>query len=1000
MNRVSAKAKPAHASRPFLWLTGLVVVALLAQAVVVAHQTRTRGIATGFPAPVAEADVSLLGVNVALEQYDDEGLAAALALVTEGGFTWVRQPFYWSQIEPELGRFDWTVPDRVLSALARYPQLRPVAVLDDAPPAPPADPDRFAAFAGAFAVRYGEQVDYYQVWDEPNLAAHWGSGPISPPAYADLLARTARAIRNADPGSRILLAGLAPTTEAGPQNLSDARYLDRLYRAGAAPYFDIVCGKPYGFDTGPDDRTVNETVLNFSRLLLLREVMLKHGDAGKAIWASPWGWNALPPGWAGAPSVWGQTDETTQAARTVAALDRARAEWPWAGVLMIEHFQPDAAPDDPHWGFALVGRDGAPRPVYDAVADWAAALPDAAPAGGYPARNLWTTYEGDWLVGPLGADAGASGCRVAFRFDGTAVALTVRRGPYPATLYVTVDGEPANGLPQDRAGRAYVVLYNDEPALALVPLAAGLSPGPHAVEVVAQGGQGQWVLVDWRVGAKPVRDGFGWKIAGLAAAGLALAALLIRDARRVDWAALGRTFRAWPEWAQVALVVGLTGLLWATAGPGWGRSPTPYSLLPTLCFLFSLLTLPALAALFALRPDLGLALVVFTAPFYLHPGNMFYRALSLPEVLVALCGVGMANGGWRVVRKRLALTPLDCSVLLLVLAAMVAGMAAADKLAALFELRAVFLFPALYYALLRLARLDGRARERVIAGLVLGAVGVALIGLVQYALGRNLVAAEGGLARLQSVYFSPNNVGLYLGRVWPLLVAVTLWGKQRRQRALSALALLPVTLALALSFSRGALLLGMPAALLVMGWRAGSGPRAARRWRWAALVVIVIGLLLLIPLLRVPRFASLLDLEQGSTFFRLELWRSSLTMIREHPWLGVGPGNFQAAYRTRYILPSAWAEPNLEHPHSIYLDHWTRLGLLGLIGRGRGRPPQAAGVGEGFLLGLAGSMAALLAHGLVDNTLFFPDLALAFFLILALAQREPPKDTAATGSIS
>jgi len=32
-------------------------------------------------------------------------------------------------------------------------------------------------------------------------------------------------------------------------------------------------------------------------------------------------------------------------------------------------------------------------------------------------------------------------------------------------------------------------------------------------------------------------------------------------------------------------------------------------------------------------------------------------------------------------------------------------------------------------------------------------------------------------------------------------------------------------------------------------------------------------------------------------------------------------------------------------------------------------------------------MAALLAHGLVDNTLFFPDLALAFFLMLWLAQQ-------------
>ena len=44
------------------------------------------------------------------------------------------------------------------------------------------------------------------------------------------------------------------------------------------------------------------------------------------------------------------------------------------------------------------------------------------------------------------------------------------------------------------------------------------------------------------------------------------------------------------------------------------------------------------------------------------------------------------------------------------------------------------------------------------------------------------------------------------------------------------------------------------------------------------------------------------------------------------------------------------------------------------------------GEGGGLRLGLVGSMAALLAHGLVDNTLFFPDLALTFFLVLALAQ--------------
>jgi len=1147
---------PPRLFRLCLWLTLLFAVSLAAQSVVVAHQARIRGLPSGFPAPVAGAGVPILGVNVALEQYDNEELETALTRIAKGGFVWVRQSFTWSQIEPEPGRFDWTVPDRIMAALARHPGLRLVAVLDDSPHIPPAEPDRFAAFAHAFAARYGAQVDDYQVWDEPNLADHWGGGPANPPAYADLLARTARAIRAADTNARIILAGLAPTVETGPQNLSDVRYLEQLYQAGAAPYFDVVAGKPYGFYTGPDDRRADEAVLNFARLLLLREVMVAHGDAGKAVWASHWGWNALPLGWMGAPSAWGQTDETTQAVRTVAALERARAEWPWAGALILDHFQPFAAPGDPRWGFALVGPDFAPRPVYDAVAAWAAALPDAAPAGGYPALNPWATYEGGWRVGPLGADAGrptvsdttaggypallatgSDGDRATFRFAGSAVALTVRRGPYRAFLYVTVDGEPANGLPRDEVGRAYVVLYDRTPSVATVPLATALPPGPHTVEVVAEGGQGQWALADWRVGVEPVYDGYSWKVAGLVVAGLALAALLVRDARRVEWTTLGQTFLSWPEWAQVALIAGLTGLLWATAGASWGRDLSPAScfpppascfLLPASCFLLSLLVLPVLASLLTLRLDLGLALVACAAPFYLHPGDMLYRALSLPEVLVVLCGVGAvvraamrssrgaeetggrgdketggqgdketgrqgdgetggqgdgetggqgdketggqgdgetggqgdretgrqgdgeARGHGNRKGGRVALTPLDWAVLLVVLAAGVAGLVAVDRWAALFELRAVFLLPALYYLLLRLARPGGsaelalspstllgmnsvkglaeagRARWRIVDGLVLGATGVAVIGLAQYALGRNLVVAEGGLPRLQSVYYSPNNVGLYLGRVWPLLVAVALWGGRGHRRTLYGLALVVVTLALVLSFSRGALLLGLPASVLAMGWLAGAGLSSARRYRWLALALVLAGVLALVPLLRLPRFASLLDLQEGSTFFRLELWRSSLALIREHPWFGVGPGNFQATYRSRYVLPSAWQEFNLEHPHNVYLDHWTRLGLLGLLAvvavqvvfwrallqchreyswrRSKPSPPRASWAetsrqrqppaaqqapATGALsisLGLVGSMAGLLAHGLVDNTLFFPDLALIFFLTLALVQ--------------
>ncbi len=1019
------------AIRCLVWLALLIALVLTGVEVVTAHRRRVQSIPQGFPAPVSGADVPTLGVNVSLEQYDDQDLDALLGRIAGDGFVWVRQSFTWHQIEPSAGAFDWSASDRVVEAVGRFPALRLVAVLEDDPPSPPDDPHRFAAFAAAFAERYGDRVTAYQIWDEPNLAGNWGGARVSPAAYADLLTRAASAIRAADPDALILLAGLAPTTETGPQNLSEARYLERLYKAGAGPAFDVVAAKPYGFDTGPYDRRVDESVLNFSRILLLRQVMVEHDDGDKAIWASHWGWNALPQGWDGGTSIWGQTDEETQASWSVAALERARTEWPWIGAMIIENLQaagplttadgavpgeePGAPPYDPRWGFSLLGRDGSARPVYDALAAWRRSLPDGAPVGGYTMDSPWTAYEGDWRLGSGGADPGpepgpGSGVtaenRATFRFDGTRVALSVRRGPYRGFLAVTVDGEPANALPRDEAGRAYVVLYDQEPGLATVPLVTGLEPGGHTVTVAVEGGHGEWPLVDWRVGATPVQDGTAWILGALAVAALIVGALLLLEARRVDWTGLAVRFRAWPEWGQAGLTAGVVGVFWGAVWVGWGSYPAydgSLSLVPATGLIVAGLALPVMGFLFALRLDLGLALVALSAPFYLVPDAMAHQAVSVPQILIVLCAVAhsltrqapSSRRLWSQHVSSLARTGTDLAVGLLLAAALVASVAADDRAAALYELWTVFTPLALTYGLLRLARLDREAEWRVADGFILGGLAVALVGLAQLALGRNLVVAEGGLPRLQSVYHSPNNVGLYLGRVWPLLAAVALVGSGRR-RKLYALALVPVTAALVLSLSRGALLLGVPASIVVIGWLAGG------RFRRLAVALLLVGAVSLVPLLRLPRFAALFDLGEGTTFFRLKLWRSTLQMIREHPLFGVGPGNFLHAYRTRYVLPTAWEEFNLEHPHSILLDHWTRLGLLGLVA---GLAVQVAfwraalqrEERDPLILGLAGGMAALLAHGLVDNAVFFPDLAVALALTLALVGRGRRRDAGEQG---
>ena len=115
-------------------------------------------------------------------------------------------------------------------------------------------------------------------------------------------------------------------------------------------------------------------------------------------------------------------------------------------------------------------------------------------------------------------------------------------------------------------------------------------------------------------------------------------------------------------------------------------------------------------------------------------------------------------------------------------------------------------------------------------------------------------------------------------------------------------------------------------------------------------------------------------------------------MAKDHPWLGVGPDNFLYAYRTRYVLPGGWEELNLSHPHNLVLDLVDAIGAggawCGSLGHPRWPPPCLACWCPGpwddaywpLALGLLGGLAATVAHGLIDNSLFLVDLMALFML--------------------
>lgn len=858
------------------------------------YRTQTRGIEVGMPIP-EHVDGSALGTNVALEKYSTEAQRQQVAArMADAGLGWARQHFRWSSIEPQPGEFDWSTWDRVVET-AQAAGLRLVAVLDTAPAwaraaadrdnpfAPPRNPADFAHFAAAFAGRYSDRIDYYEVWDEPNIYPHWGSDEVRPRAYVELLRTAYAAIKSADPGATVLAAGLAPTAERTGRNLSDVEFLRAMYRAGARDAFDILAIKPYGFWTGPDDRRVDPQTLNFSRAILLREVMVENGDAGKPVWAVELGWNALPDGWTGRPSPWGTDEATKQAQRLADAIRRARTEWSWLDVLFVQFLDPPAAPDDPIRGFALLNPDLSPRPAYERLKE---------------------------LRGTQGNSEGRKGSA----------------------------GEDISASPRLRV------------FLSLALLAVGM------------------IVVGWR-----------WAWIGL------------RLPWQTGWDSFAGRYRALLEPIQFGLLVLVVGAFYLAPG-----------LLPSLPLLL------VLFLLVAARLDLALPVLVFTVPFFLQPKHFGSLAFSMVEILTLLCFAvyqisniksQISKGRFGIWQLTFDISQSDWPVLLFLGLSLISPLVAENRGVAQRELRVIVLEPIMLYVLVSRAQLPRRTLCHMVDALVMAGVVLAGIGLAQLVTG-GAVQAE-GVVRIRSVYGSPNNLALFLGRVFPMLLVFGLFGRDQRRRLAYALAGVPILIALFFTFSAGAWLLGLPAAILFIGLMRGR--------RALAVAVGLIGLagLSLLPFARAERVARLLDIGSSRTGqLRLKLWEATLNMIRDHPWLGVGLDNFLYQYREVYVLPEALADRDLSHPHNIILDWWTRLGILGPVAiiwmlviffrdgvRLYRSLSSEATIGAQdpelalLVLGLMGGMVDTVAHGLLDHSYFLVDLAFIFMLMMGIVRR-------------
>jgi hypothetical protein len=475
--------------------------------------------------PIQHNGVNPFGMNTFLQHFvEPEKRERQLRLISEAGFHWIRQEFPWADIEISgQGNFDDCRNEPCRSAWDKYDNIVELAekhgltiiVRLSSPPdwsradgsargafAPPDNFSDFADYAQTVAERYKDRLRYYQVWNEPNIYPEWGDQPADPVAYTRLLCETYRRLKAVDPGIVVVSGVLAPTQELGGVNpataqaaeLNDFVFLQRMYDAGAGGCFDVMAVQGYGLWSGPTDRRMRPIVMNYARNQFIRDIMVKNGDAHKALWIAEMNWNTVPETGGIAPNF-GRVTEEQQARYVPLAYQRAQAEWPWVGVVQYWFFMraSDAEKDQAWYYFRMAEPDFTLQPVYEAMKAYTRQPPVMHP--GWFQEDHWAVqWDEGWRVvtDPIftfgvARASHAPGAAARFTFNGTELWLVTARGPAGGQMSVRIDDGPPQPFDlSDPIPESQVRLR----------VARGLTDGAHTVEIVNHAGADRDTIID------------------------------------------------------------------------------------------------------------------------------------------------------------------------------------------------------------------------------------------------------------------------------------------------------------------------------------------------------------------------------------------------------------------------------------------------------------------------------------------------------------------------
>lgn len=280
-------------------------------------------------------------------------------LAAEAGIHWTREEFHWEWIEPERGVQDADTLERYDHAVQSL-RNKNISILGllayDAPwsagangPATAAEREDYGRFAASMVERYRDSVQYWEVWNEPNLDHFWPPS-ADPAAYAELLKVAHTAIKQADPTAKVV--GCATSGV-------DLDFIRAVLDAGGGACMDVLSIHPYSGDESTDAASERQDIRKL-------RILLAERGLGLPLWVSEVGFQTSDGGVS-------EQDQGGLLARTYLTLFAEGMDV----VINYDFVNDGTDPDDGEQNFGVLYRDLSPKPAYDALATTALTLAGA-----------------------------------------------------------------------------------------------------------------------------------------------------------------------------------------------------------------------------------------------------------------------------------------------------------------------------------------------------------------------------------------------------------------------------------------------------------------------------------------------------------------------------------------------------------------------------------------------------------------------------------------------